>query len=71
MRAVIGFADGHGEYSVRDHPHDDHVCADGAIVILLLSGFADAVLGDLESVPEIAQGFVVAGVDVQLLTGHF
>ena len=71
VRAVIGFTDCHGEYSIRNHPYHNHVCTDSAIVVLLLSGFADAVLGDLESVPEIAQGFVVAGVDVQLLAGHF
>lgn len=62
--AVVGFADCHGEYSIQDHPYEDHVRTDGTIVVLLVSGFADAVLGDFESVPEIAQGFVVAGVDV-------
>lgn len=44
--AVIGFADCHGEYSIRDHPCEDHVRTDGTIVVLLLSGFADAILGD-------------------------
>ena len=54
VRAVVGFADCHGEYGIRDHPHDDHICTNGTIVVLLLSGFADAVLGDFESVPKIA-----------------
>ena len=71
MRAVVGFADRHGEYSVRNHPHDHHVCTDGTIIVLLLSGFADTVLGNFKSIPEIAQGLVIAGVDVELLAGHF
>ena len=69
--AVVGFADRHGEYSIRYHPHDHHVCTDRAIIVLLLSGFADAVLGNFKSIPEIAQGLVIAGVDVELLAGHF
>ena len=68
--AVVCFANCHGEYGIRNHPHDDHVCTDGTIIVLLLSGLADAVLGDFKSVTEIAQSLVVAGVDVQLLARH-
>ena len=69
-RAVVGLANGHGEHGVGDHPGDDHVSAHGAVVVLLLLGLADAGGGDLEPVAEVAQGLVVAGVDVELLGGH-
>ena len=69
--AVVGLADSHGEHRVGDHPRDDHVGAHGAVVVLLLLGLADTGDGDLEAVAEVAQGLVVAGVDVELLGGHF
>lgn len=69
--AVVGLADGHGEDSIGHHPCDDHVGADGAVVVFLLLGLRDTVLGDFESVSKIAEGFVVAGVDVKLFARHF
>lgn len=70
VRAAVGLGDGHGQHGVGDHPRDDHVRAHGAIVVLLLLELGDTRGGDLEAVAEIAEGFVVAGVDVQLLGGH-
>lgn len=66
-----GFADGHGQDGVGDHPRDDHVSADGAVVVFLLLRVADAVFGRFEPVSEVSQGFVVARVDVELFGGHF
>ena len=71
VRAVVGLADGHGENGVGDHPGDDHVGSHGSVVIFLLLSLRDAVLRHFESVPEIPQGLVVAGVDVELLARHF
>ena len=71
VRAVVGLADGHGENGVGDHPGDDHVGSHGSVVILLLLSFRDAALRHFESVAEIPQGFVVAGVDIELLARHF
>ena len=71
VRAVVGLADGHGEDRVGDHPRHDHVGSHRAVVVFLLLGFRYAGLGHFESIPEIAQGLVVAGVDVELLAGHF
>lgn len=68
--AVEGLGDGHGEDGVGDHPGDDHVGADGAVVVLLLLGVGDGVAGGLEAVAEVAEGLVVAGVDVELLRRH-
>lgn len=70
MGAAVGLGDGHGEDGVGHHPRDDHVRAHGAVVVLLLLGLGDAVAADLEAVAEVAQGFVVARVDVQLLARH-
>lgn len=70
VRAVVRLADGHCQDRVGHHPGDDHVGAHGAVVVFLLLGLADAGAGDLEAVAEVAQGFVVAGVDVELLAGH-
>ena len=69
-RAVVGLADGHGEHRVGDHPRDDHVRAHSAVVVFLLLGLADAGDRDLQAVAQVAQGLVVAGVDVELLRGH-
>ena len=68
---AVGLADRHAQDRVADHPAHDHVCAHGAVVVFLLLGLADAVLGYFEPVAEVAQGFVVARVDVELLGRHF
>lgn len=68
--AAVGLANGHGEDGVGDHPRNDHVGAHGAVVVLLLLSLRDAVGFDLEAVPQVAQGFVVAAVDIELLRGH-
>ena len=68
---VVSFAHGHSQDGVGDHPDYDHVGAYGAVVVFLLLGFADAFLGDFEPVTEVAQGFVVAGVDIELFRRHF
>jgi len=68
--AVVGLADGHGENGVADHPRDDHVRPHSAIVVLLLLKLAEALLGHLEAISEISEGFIVAGVDVELFAGH-
>ncbi len=70
VRAVVRFADGHGEDRVGDHPRDDHVGAHRPVVVLLLLRFADAFGHDFEPVAEVAEGLVVAGINVQLLRGH-
>ena len=69
--AVIGLADSHCKDCIGDHPGDDHVRAHAAVVVLLLLKLAHAVLCDFEPVAEVAQRFVVAGVDVELLGRHF
>lgn len=69
--AAVGFADGHGQHGVGDHPGHHHVRAHGFVVVFLLLGFADGVLGHLEPVAEVAERFVVARVDVELFRGHF
>ena len=71
MRTVIRFADRHRQDRVRHHPRHNHVCTYGAVVIFLLLRLADPRLRDLEAVTEIAERFVVAGIDIQLLTWHF
>lgn len=71
VSAAVGFADGHGEHGVGDHPGHHHVGADGFIVVFLLLGLADGVLCYFEAVAQVAEGFVVAGVDVELFRGHF
>lgn len=68
---VVGFAHGHGQDGVGNHPDYDHIGAHGAVVVFLLLGFADAFLGDFEPVTEVSQGFVVAGVDIELFRRHF
>lgn len=70
MRAIVRLADSHRKHRVGHHPRDDHVRAHGAVVVFLLLGLADAGLDHFEAVAEVAQGFVVAGVDVELLAGH-
>lgn len=69
--AAVGLADGHGEDGVGHHPRYDHVRAHGAVVVLLLLGFADAFRRHLKPVAQVAQRFVVARIDVQLLRRHF
>ena len=69
--AVVGLGDGHGQHGIGDHPGDDHVGAHGAVVVFLLLVLGDALLGDLEAVAQVPQGFVIAAVDVELLAGHF
>ena len=71
VSAVVSFTDGHGQDGVGDHPRDDHVSAYSTVIVFLLLGFADGVLGDFEPVAEIPQSFVVARVDVELLAWHF
>lgn len=68
--AAVRFAHGHGQDGVGDHPDDHHVRADCSIVVFLLLGLADAFLGDLQPISKVAQGFVIARVDVELLRGH-
>lgn len=69
--AAVGFADGHGEHGVGDHPRHHHVRAHALVVIFLLLGFADAVLFDFESIAQVSQCFVVPAVDVELFARHF
>ncbi len=64
---AVGLADRHAKDRVADHPAHDHVGAHGAVVVFLLLGLADAVFRNFEPVAEVAQGFIVAGVDVELL----
>ena len=71
MRAIVGLTDSHGEDRIRNHPGYDHVCAHSTVVVFLLLGFADTGFGHFEAVAEVAQGLVVAGIDVKLLTWHF
>lgn len=71
MGTAVGFADGHGEHGVGDHPGHNHVGADGFIVVFLLLGLADGVFCYFEAIAEVAEGFVVARVDVELFGGHF
>lgn len=71
VAGIIRFADGHGDDGVGDHPGDDHVGAYGAVVVFLLLGLGDALGAELEAVAEVAEGIVVAGVDVELFRGHF
>ena len=71
MGTVVGLADGHSENGIGDHPGDDHVRAHAAVIVLLLLEFAHAILFNFEPVAEVTQRFVVAGIDVELLRGHF
>ena len=71
MRVVVDFAHGHGEDSVGHHPRHDHVRTYGLVVVLLGLGLADTFDGDFEAVSQVAESFVVARVDVELLRGHF
>ena len=71
LRAVVGFADCHGEDGVGDHPRDDHVCAHGPVVVFLLLSLGETWNRNLEAIAEVAQGLIVAGVDVELLRRHF
>ena len=71
MDATIGLADGHGKNGIGDHPANDHVRAHRLVVIFLHLRFRDRVPLDFEPVAEIAERFVVAGIDVELLAGHF
>lgn len=71
LRHVVRFADCHCQDGVRNHPCDDHVGAHGAVIVFLLLGFADAIFDDFEAISEVAEGFVVAGIDVELFRGHF
>lgn len=68
---VVGFAHRHSQDCVGNHPDYYHVGAHGAVVVFLLLSFADAFLGDFEPVTEVAQGFVIAGVDIELFRRHF
>ena len=68
--AIVRFAHGHGQDGVGDHPDDHHVRAHGSIVVFLLLGLTDTFLRDLQAISEVAQGFVITRVDVELLRGH-
>lgn len=70
MACSVDLADGHCEDSVSDEPHGDHVRPDGAVVVLLHLGGGRARGRDLDAVAQVAEGFVVAGVDVELFGGH-
>lgn len=69
--AAVGLADGHGQDGVGHHPRHHHVRAHRAVVVLLLLRLRDAVLVDLEAIAEVAESFIVAAVDVELLARHF
>lgn len=71
MGAVVDFTYSHGENGIRDEPDNDHVGTYGAVVVFLLLGFADAGLFHFESVTQIAQSFVIARINIELLAGHF
>ena len=71
MRAIVRLTDRHRENRIRHHPRHDHVRAHGAVVVFLLLGLADARFGDFEAIAQVAEGFVVAGIDVELLARHF
>ena len=60
LAVAVRFGNGHGEHGVGDEPDDDHVCAHGAVVVLLLLRFRHGFLGDFDAVAQVAQGFVVA-----------
>lgn len=60
LAVAVGFGDGHGEDGVADEPDDDHVGADGAVVVFLLLGLGGGRGGDFDAVAEIAERFVVA-----------
>ena len=68
--AVVGFADSHSQDGVGDQPDNDHIGTYGAIIIFLLLSLADAGFFHFESVTEVSQSFVVAGVNVKLLARH-
>lgn len=64
---AVNFRDAHGEDSVAGHPDDHDICSHGAVVIFLELGFCDCGRGDFYSVAEVAECFVIAGVNVELL----
>lgn len=68
---IIRLTDRHGQDGIGDHPRDDHVRAHRTIIVFLLLSLAGAVPDMLKPIAEIAQGFVVAGVDIELFRGHF
>lgn len=70
MIRAVRLADGHGQDPIRDHPDEHHVRAHGLVVILLLLRFRDGGHGHLETVAQVAERFVVAGVNVELFRGH-
>lgn len=70
MRTAVRLGDRHGEHGVGDHPRDDHIRAHGAVIVFLLLELREGRGGDVEAVAEVAEGFVVAGVDVELFGGH-
>ena len=70
MCAIIRLTDRHRENRIRHHPRNDHVRAHSAVVVFLLLGLANPRFGDFEAVPQVAEGFVVAGIDVELLARH-
>lgn len=67
---AVDFRDAHGEDGVAGHPDDDDVRADRAVVVFLELGFGDGGDGDFDSIAEVAEGFVVAGVNIELLGRH-
>ena len=68
--AVVHLADGHGQDGVGDHPRHHHVRAHRSVVVFLLLRLAGAFFEHFEPVTQVAQRFVVAGVDVELFARH-
>ena len=70
MGAVVCLAHSHGEDRVSHHPGDDHISADSAVVVFLLLSFGEWLFLHLDTVAEVAEGFVVTTIDVKLLARH-
>ena len=70
MRVAIRFTYGHGQNGIGNHPRDHHVGADRLVVVLLGLALADTFHDDFEAISQVAKGFVVPGVDVELLRRH-
>jgi len=67
---AIRLTNGHGKDGVRNHPGQDHVRADILVVIFLLLTLGYLRGGDFNAVAEVAERFIIARIDIELLGRH-
>lgn len=61
---LVNLCNNHRKDGIGDHPHDDDIRPNSAVVILLDLFFGDRLFLDFETITEVSECLVVSAIDI-------